>query len=44
MVAARGKGYAAVHLEEVAGKKKLIPADHAWVKSAWRVETSFGDD
>ena len=44
MVAARGEGHTAVPLEEVAGNKKLIPADHPWIESARRVGTSFGDD
>lgn len=43
MVAARGEGVEAVPLEEVAGKKKLVPADHPWIESARRVGTSFGD-
>ena len=43
MVAARGEGTEAVPLEEVAGNKKLVPADHSWIESARRVGTSFGD-
>ncbi|GAB6041278.1 6-phosphofructokinase [Endothiovibrio diazotrophicus] len=43
MVAARGEGVEAVPLEEVAGQKKLVPADHPWIDSARRVGTSFGD-
>jgi len=43
MVAARGEEAVAIPLEEVAGKKNLVPPDHAWVESARRVGTSFGD-
>jgi 6-phosphofructokinase 1 len=43
MVAARGEGTAAVALEDVAGKGKLVPADHPWVDSARRVGTNLGD-
>lgn len=43
MVASRGEGTEAVPLEEVAGNKKLVPADHPWVISAKRVGTNLGD-
>ena len=43
MVAAKGDGAEAVPLEQVAGQKKLVPADHSWIVSARRVGTSFGD-
>lgn len=43
MVAARGDGAEAVPLEEVAGKKKLVPADHPWVTSARHVGVCLGD-
>jgi 6-phosphofructokinase 1 len=43
MVAARGDGTEPVPLEEVAGKIKLVPPDHSWVKTARRVETCLGD-
>ena len=43
MLAARGEEAVAIPLEEVAGKKNLVPPDHAWVESARRVGTSFGD-
>jgi len=42
MIAARGDGVETVPLEEVAGKKKLVPADHPWIQSARLVGTSFG--
>lgn len=44
MVAARGEGVAAVPLEEVAGKKKLVPLDHPWISSARAVGTCLGDE
>ena len=43
MVAARGEGTRAMQLEEVAGRKKLVPPDHPWVTSARRVGTNLGD-
>ena len=43
MVAARGEGIEAMPLEDVAGRKKLVPLDHPWVQSARRVGTNMGD-
>jgi len=43
MVAARGDGVKPVPIAEVAGKLKIVPPDHAWIQSAKRVGTSFGD-
>ena len=43
MVAARGETAIPVPLEEVAGKKKLVPDNHPWVESARLVGVSFGD-
>ena len=43
MVAARGEGAEAMPLEEVAGRKKLVPPDHPWIASARRVGTNLGD-
>jgi phosphofructokinase-like protein len=43
MVAARGEGVEAMPLEEVAGRRKLVPPDHPWVVSARRVGTNLGD-
>jgi len=43
MVAARGKGTEPVPLEEVAGKVKLVPADHAWIEAARKLGTGLGD-
>jgi 6-phosphofructokinase 1 len=43
MVAVRGDGTQAVPLEQVAGKRKLVPPDHPWVLSARRVGTCLGE-
>jgi len=43
MMAVRGEEVEAVPLEEVAGVKKLVPLDHALVRSARQVRTCFGD-
>ena len=43
MVAAKGDGVEPVPLEEVAGKRKVIPADHPWLESARAVGTCLGD-
>ncbi|GEL95552.1 ATP-dependent 6-phosphofructokinase [Cellulomonas composti] len=43
MVAARGEGTEAVPLGEVAGKVKLVPADHGWIQAARQVGTGLGD-
>jgi 6-phosphofructokinase 1 len=43
MVAAHGENAVPVPLEEVAGKKKLVPFDHPWIESARLVGASFGD-
>ena len=43
MVAARGDGAKPVPLEDVAGKLKSVPLDHAWVGTARRVGTCLGD-
>lgn len=43
MVAARGDGTEPVPLEKVAGKRKMVPIDHSWVKTARRVGTCLGD-
>lgn len=44
MVAARGEGVERVPLEEVAGKRRVVPLDHPWVESARKVGTCLGDD
>jgi 6-phosphofructokinase 1 len=43
MLASKGDGVAAIPLEEVAGKLKAVPSDHAWLISARRVGTCLGD-
>ena len=43
MVAARGDGTEAVPLEEVAGRRKIIPPDHTWIATARHVGTCLGD-
>lgn len=43
MVAIQGGETKAVALEEVAGHKKLVPLDHAWVEAARYVGTNLGD-
>ena len=43
MVASRGDQCVAIPLEEVAGKRRLIPKDHPWIQAARMVGTSFGD-
>ncbi|MDB6019474.1 MAG: phosphofructokinase [Pedosphaera sp.] len=42
MVAARGEGIEPVPLEKVAGKRKIVPLDHPWIKSARHVGTNLG--
>ncbi len=43
MVAAHGELAEPVALDEVAGKVKLVPADHAWIRAARMVGTGLGD-
>ena len=43
MVAAHGEGTEAMPLEDVAGRKKLVPLNHPWIESARRVGTNLGD-
>ena len=43
MVAARGDSTEPVPLERVAGKRKMVPIDHSWIKTARRVGTCLGD-
>ena len=44
MVASRGDGTEAVLLEDIVGKRKLVPVDHPWVESARSVGTCIGDE
>jgi 6-phosphofructokinase 1 len=43
MVAARGDGTRPVPLEQVAGRRKMVSADHPWVVAARHVGTCLGD-
>jgi len=43
MVAARGTGTEAVPLEQVAGRRKVVPVDHPWIAAARHVGTCLGD-
>lgn len=43
MVASKGEGVEAIPLEEIVGKRKAVPADHAWIKTARSVGTGLGD-
>jgi 6-phosphofructokinase 1 len=43
MVAVKGEQCKPVPLEDVAGRLKLVPPDHDWVRSARLVGTCFGD-
>lgn len=43
MVAARGDGAVPVPLEEVVGKRKIVPLDHPWIESARALGVSMGD-
>jgi 6-phosphofructokinase 1 len=42
MVAARGDGTEPVPLEEVVGKRKVVPLNHPWVEAARSVNTCLG--
>jgi len=43
MVAVHGDRTEPVPLEQVAGRRKTVPPDHLWIKSARAVGTSLGD-
>jgi 6-phosphofructokinase 1 len=43
MVAARGEGAEPVPLEDVVGKRKLVPLDHPWLQTARDVGIALGD-
>jgi 6-phosphofructokinase 1 len=43
MVAARGEGTEPVPLEQVAGRRKMVPLDHPWIAAARQVGTCLGD-
>jgi len=42
MIAVKGEGTEAVPLENVVGRKKLVPIDHPWVQAARNVGTCLG--
>lgn len=43
MVAARGDSTEAVPLEQVVGRRKTVPLDHAWIETARNLGVSLGD-
>ncbi len=43
MIAIQDNNAAPVPLEDVVGKRKLVPIDHPWIESARRVGTTLGD-
>lgn len=43
MVAVRGQECVPVPLDDVAGKTRLVPTDHSWIKTARLVDTCMGD-
>lgn len=43
MVAARGDGVEAMPLEDIVGKRKIVPLNHPWISSARNVGTCLGD-
>ncbi len=44
MVALKGQGIEPVDLDTVVNKRKIVPEDHLWIKTARRVGTCLGDD
>ncbi len=43
MVAAKGEGVEPVPINEIVGKRKMVPIDHPWILTAKSVGTSLGD-
>lgn len=43
MIATKGEDIVPIPLDEVAGKTKLVPLNHSWIKSARNVGTCLGD-
>jgi 6-phosphofructokinase 1 len=43
LVAIKGNRCVPVPLDEVAGKKRIVPVDHPWIETARLVETCLGD-
>jgi 6-phosphofructokinase 1 len=44
MIAKRGQEYVGVPIEEIVGKRREVPIDHAWVVAARAVSTCLGDE
>ncbi len=43
MIGVKGQSTEAIPLEEVVGKRSVVPLDHSWLQSARRVGTCLGD-
>ena len=43
MIAARGEEAVPVPLEDIVGKRKSVPLDHAWIRTARAIGVSLGD-
>lgn len=43
MIAARGEDARTVPLDKVVGKRKTVPLDHSWVRTARQIGVSLGD-
>ncbi len=43
MIAVHGESTKTVPLEDVVGRKKLVPLDHSWIRAARNVGTCLGD-
>jgi 6-phosphofructokinase 1 len=43
MIASRGDGYHSLPLDEVAGRRKMVPIDHPWVRTARSLGICMGD-
>jgi 6-phosphofructokinase 1 len=43
MIGVHGEGTKTVPLEDVVGRKKLVPLDHSWISTARNVGTCLGD-
>ena len=43
MIAAKGEETERVPLKDVVGKRKTVPADHAWIQTARAMGVSLGD-
>ncbi len=43
MIASEGDGHRAISLEEVANRRKMVPADHPWVRAARSLGVCMGD-